>query len=108
MCVLDEWIKGNYESDDEDMYPCWCSVVYVIANDLGGRHPAVATEVAESWQGWSNRSQESACSTYVSNTLHSLCRDMSFISTNYKLYLLLEILASDSWLVHISWFHGDC
>ena len=52
MCVLDEWVKGNYEIDDEDLYPCWRSVVYVIASDLGGRNPAAATEVAESWQGW--------------------------------------------------------
>ena len=53
MCVLDEWSRGNFETtEEENLYPCWRSVVYVVSHDsLGARNPQVATMIAEKWQG---------------------------------------------------------
>ncbi len=52
MCVLDEWFKGNFDTEEENLYPCWSSVVYVVSNDaLGARNARAATTIAQKWKG---------------------------------------------------------
>ena len=47
--IVDAWLKGDY--DCEDLYPCWCSVVYVVADRMGGKNPAAARTIAQNWKG---------------------------------------------------------
>ncbi len=46
--VVDEWMKGNY--DEKKLYPCWYSVVCVVADGLGGQNPAAARNIAHRWK----------------------------------------------------------
>ena len=59
--VVDAWLKGDYDS--EDLYPCWCSVVYVVADRMGGKNPAAARTIAQNWKGVIN--EESAFPDYT-------------------------------------------
>ena len=42
-------MKGNYK--EKGLYPCWKSVVYVVADGIGGRNPAAARVIAKNWKG---------------------------------------------------------
>ena len=53
MHVLDEWFKNEFDKDEtENLFPCWRSVVYVVADKLGGENPAEAKRIARVYQGW--------------------------------------------------------
>ena len=45
--AMDSWIKR--ESPEFDA--CWWSVVYIVADSLGGDNPRAAMEIAQKWQG---------------------------------------------------------
>ena len=47
--VLDEWMKRG--EHHEKLYPCWWSVVYVVADSLGGSNTAAARTIAMKWEG---------------------------------------------------------
>ena len=47
--IIDAWLKDNYE--DERLKPCWCSVVYAVADRVGGNNPAAARNIAKKWKG---------------------------------------------------------
>lgn len=49
IAVVDFWLNGDYEC--KDLYPCWCSVVYLVAHRVGGKNPAAAMEIAKNWKG---------------------------------------------------------
>ena len=40
-------MKGNY--DEKYLYPCWKSLVYTVANEVGGNNPAAARDIALKW-----------------------------------------------------------
>ena len=47
--ILDEWVKRNYGV--EALHPCWHSLVYVVADAIGGGNPAAASNIARNWKG---------------------------------------------------------
>lgn len=49
--MVSEWINGYYE--DKNLWPCWCSVVYIVADELGGDDPAAAKTIARNWESGS-------------------------------------------------------
>ena len=48
--IVDEWMKDNHEEDK--LYPCWRSLVYIVAEKaVGGEDAGAAKTIAESWKG---------------------------------------------------------
>ena len=47
--VLDGWMKRGEHL--ENLYPCWWSVVYVVADQSGGGDTIVARTIAKKWRG---------------------------------------------------------
>ena len=45
--MMDKWLSG---SGNEKLYPCWWSIVYIVADDIGGGNPAAAREIAKNWE----------------------------------------------------------
>jgi hypothetical protein len=41
-------MKNNYA--EKSLYPCWKSVVYIVADELGGRNPQAARAIARDWE----------------------------------------------------------
>ena len=63
--ILDDWVKGHHGV--EALHPCWHSLVYVVADAIGGGNPAAANNIAKNWKGMlypvSNLARASADST---------------------------------------------
>ncbi len=52
MRVVDEWFNGMFDSDEEEnLYPCWRSVVHVVADGMGGRDASAAERIAKKYRG---------------------------------------------------------
>jgi hypothetical protein len=49
--VLNEWIVEEDYDEKETLYPCWASIIYIIADELGGRHPAYSRIIARDFEG---------------------------------------------------------
>ena len=47
--IVDEWMKGHHR--EKQLYPCWKSLVYIVADKIGGRNPAAARGIALKWKG---------------------------------------------------------
>ena len=46
--VVSEWMNDNY--DDKNLWPCWCSVVCIVADEMGGDDPRAARTIAKEWK----------------------------------------------------------
>ena len=42
-------MKGNYGV--EALHPCWHSLVYFVADAMGGGNPAAASNITRNWKG---------------------------------------------------------
>ena len=48
--MLHDWIKGNFNATERDnLYPCWRSIVYAVADGSGAQNPAEASKLAKNW-----------------------------------------------------------
>lgn len=47
--VVHEWIKGNYE--EKKLYPCWRSVIHIVADSSNVNEGGSAITIAEEWKG---------------------------------------------------------
>lgn len=48
--ILALWINGELRDGRGRLEPCWWSVVYVIADNLGGEDGYTAMMIAEEWK----------------------------------------------------------